>query len=139
MIVRSFAWPPANSTPSIVPVKSTSARSPLIAGRVAGFQDVARRSQFAGLGVDTEDHHVIGILMCGQQEGARRIDREVARCLAAGRSALHGRKRALGGIDGEHVDKVRSAGGAVDELPAGMDSDFGATYVRRHLGGGERL
>ena len=36
VIAKSFAWPPGNSTPSIVPVKSTITRSPVCAPRATG-------------------------------------------------------------------------------------------------------
>src|SRR5450755_3513238 len=49
------------------------------ADRGESIQDVAGRTQLAALGVDTEDRHVVGILVGGEEIGARGIDGEVTR------------------------------------------------------------
>jgi len=53
-----------------------------------------RRSQSPRSGVDTEDDHVIGILVGNQHVGARGVDGEVAGLAARGRP-LHRRERSL--------------------------------------------
>src|ERR1035441_5106749 len=104
-----------------------------------GIQHVAGRTQLAAPGVDAEDHHVVGILVGGEQIGARRVDGEVTRRLAARWGALHRRQCALVGINGEDSDRVGAARGTVDEPAVGMHGDFGAADVRRELGGGHGL
>src|ERR1039458_1524751 len=97
------------------------------------FQDVAGGSQFPCLGVDTEDHYVIRIVMGGEQIGARGVDREIARRLAARGRPLHRRQRSLVSVDGEDADAVRPARRTVDELAVGMHGDLGAADVGREI------
>src|ERR1035438_6342812 len=105
------------------------------ADRGEGIQDVAGRTQLAALAVDAEDHYVVGILVGGEEIGARGVDGEVTRRLSARGGALHRRQCALIGVNGEDGDGVRAARGTVDELAVGVYRDFGAADVSRHLGG----
>ena len=93
------------------------------ADRGEGIQDVAGRTQLAALAVDAEDHHVIGILVGGEEIGARGVDGEVTRRHAARGDALHRRQRALVGVNGEDGDGVGAARGTVDELAVGVYGD----------------
>src|ERR1022692_1543322 len=49
------------------------------ADRGEGIQDVAGRTQLAAPGIDTGDHYVVGILVGGEEIGARGVDGEVTR------------------------------------------------------------
>src|ERR1035438_816249 len=98
------------------------------ADRGEGIQDVAGRTQLAAPGIDTGDHYVVGILVGGEEIGARGVDGEVTR-------------RRPGNITWKHETKRvaawrRQRPGPVNELALpSVDSHRGAKGHGRHRDG----
>ena len=84
--------------------------------------------------IDLEDGDVIGALIAGDDVLAGRVDAEVAR-RAAERFLVAGSGELAGFfVDREDRQAVVTAVGAIDELAAGMNLDFGRRIALRRLG-----
>src|SRR6266576_3304094 len=70
---------------------------------------LAGRREAAGLGINAEHDHVVGVLIRSEQVLAARIDRKIARLLALCGYGFYQLERALGVVDCEHGDRVGSA------------------------------
>src|ERR1700681_1875904 len=86
------------------------------AHRGSNIQHLPRRCQPARFVVDSQYHDVVGLLVCGEEKLASRIDLETARDLALGGSVFNRGEYAFAGVDGEHGDRVTSAVRGVEEF-----------------------
>src|SRR6185312_1265812 len=95
------------------------------AHRLRNSCDLADSRQLPGTGVNRELHNISALLVRNQQVGPFRINRKIARDLAAARYSLSEGKFAGGTINREHRNAVVTAVRGVEKLPAGMNRNFG--------------
>src|SRR4051812_4145035 len=94
------------------------------ADRAADRRDVAGGLEVAGLVVDPEVDDGVAVLVGGVEEGAARVDREVAGRLALGGGVANRRQPPGLLVDGEDGDAVVAPVRDVDEVPGRLDQDL---------------
>ena len=110
------------------------------ADRLAELDLVAGELEFAGIQIDAEYGHVVGLLVGGEQELAGGVDAEVARGGSPGGLVAKRGQLAVLLVDPEHGDAVVAAVRAVEKLAAWVNEDLGSAVSLDRVGhGGDGL